>query len=358
MISKKELLTCFVCTCSIQFMQGVSLQRQESLLGKCKGYRECISFKLSTHPTYTDKGYREIESMVNTLGECRNYQDKYFNDDSFTCQDLVAKMVADINSPILTHEEEIRAEIRARDNFDALCNFPLKLSYYPVARGSSISSIYERRSVLDVPLEVKLQLGPYEFTWNIVGLVIPTEVQVKRFQPVLNLSPPETKWSKFVSQQRAKIDEAIQKMDPGLQMQLMFDLVAKRDELLKAVVDVIVDYNRHNEYDERRLSNSHFVLDVCKAVGVPADTVVDSLRHFNESRYATRNFTSHVDLDNFVIDLNWSNKTSSLPQVDIQYLITQYFHFHVVDWQSRGNPQHWACDVQNCQLTELERLIH
>ena len=347
----------YFCVFSDQFMKGISLERQESLLGKFKGYHECISFKLSTHPAYMDKSDAEIESMVNILGEYRNYQDHYFSDDLFTCEGLAMKTVADLESPILTQEDEIRAEIRARNNFDALSNFPLKLVYYPTDQGFSING--RGGGVLDIPLEVSLRLGPYELDWNIVGLVIPIKAQkLKCFQPVLSLRPAESKWTKFVHQQRLKVDKAIQDMDPGLQTQLMFDFVAKREELLRAVVDVIVDYNRHREYDEKRQSNGHFVSDVCKAAGIPADSVVKSMRQFNESRYATRNFTSHVDLDNFVIDLNWGNKTSSLPQIDIQYLITQYFHFHVVDWQSRGKPEHWVCDVRDCQLTELERLVH
>lgn len=330
-------------------MQGVSLQRQDSFLGKCSGYRYCIEFKLRTLPDYTNLSQPEIESTVNTFGEHAYFRAAYFEDNLCTCQDIVRKMVDDFRYvPFLTTD---KAQERARKNFAALCRFPLKLLFYPVAQ-------FERGNVQDVPSEVGLQIGQYEFEWNISGLVVPKQVQAKHWRPVLSVCPTDSKWSAFICQKTAKVNEAIQRMDLELQTQLMFELIEKRDKLMAAMIEVIVDYNRHKEYDEKKLTNSHFVVDVCKAVGIPPTAIVESLHQFNSSQYVTRHFSTHLDLDNFVIDLNWENKTTSLPQVDIQYLIMQYFHFHVVDWEQMKRPEHWTCNMQNCQLLELEKLIH
>lgn len=330
-----------------QFIQGVNLQRQDSLLGKCSGYRECIETKLRTLPNYKDESQLVIDSMVNTLGEYAYFQETYLDDNSCTCQNVVREMVDGFEKVSLL----AGAQERAQKNFAALCSFPLKFLFYPVAQ-------FERDNVLDVPSEVRLQISQYELEWNVAGLVIPKQVRTKHSQPVLTLCPADSRWSTFVNRKRAKINEAIQKMDLDLQTRLMFEFVEKRDELLKAMTDVVMEYNRHKEYDEKRLTNNHFVADICKAVGIPMTTLVGSLQQFNKSQYATRRFASHLDLDNFVIDLNWENKTKLLPQIDIQYLIAQYFHFHVVNWERMKRPQHWTCDIQNCQMSELEKLIH
>lgn len=330
-------------------MQGVSLQRQDSFLGKCSGYRDCIEFKLRTRPDYMNTSQLVVDSMVNTLGEHTNFKATYFDDNLCTCQGIVQKMTDDFEYvPFLTMD---KAQERARKNFAALCRFPLKLLFHPVMH-------FQSGNVLDIPSEVGLQIGQYELEWNIAGLVIPKQVQAKHFRPVLSVCPADSKWSAFIRQKIPKVNEAIQKMDLGLQTQLMFELVEKRDKLLAAMIEVIVDYNRYKQYDEKKLANGHFVVDVCKTVGIPATAIVESLQQFNGSQYSKRHFTSHSDLDNFVIDLNWENKTASLPQIDLQYLIAQYFHFHSANWEQMKRPEHWTCDMQNCQLLELEKLIH
>ena len=332
-------------------MQGVSLQRQDSLLGKFKGYRECIAFKLRTHPSYMDETQSVIDSMVKTLGECEHFRMNYFDDDLCTCKDLVQTMFDDFKNFHCLQRNVV--EDRAQENFAALCRFPFKFLYHP----SSKRSTFERGNLLDVPLDVRLQVGKYELEWNVAGLVIPKLVQPKHYQPVLSVRPTESYWSTFVQEQKTKVEEAIQKMDADLQTRLIFELVEKREKLLTSVVQVIMDYNRHKEYDEMRLANRHFVADVCKAVGVPSSDTVNSLQQFSKSQYTRRHFSTHLQLDSFVIELNWANKTASLPQADIRYLIAQYFHFHVVNWEEKKRPEHWMCTVHSCQLLELEKLV-
>ena len=341
-----------MCTHSIQFLQGVDLRRQDSLLGKFKGYRECIAFKLRTHPDYEEETPSMVDSMVNILGEVEHFRMNYFNGESCTCQDLTQKMVDDFKTfPFLRKEE---AQDIVRRNFSALSSFPLRFLFRPLSQAPT----FERGHFHGVPLDVRLQVGEYELDWNIVGLVIPKPVQAKHFQPVLSLCPTESTWSTFVKERRAKVNEAIERMDTNLQTQLIFEFVAKRHELLSAVIEMIIDYNRHKEYNEMRLASNHFFTEICKTVGIPSTGTVECLQQLGHSQYATSRFTSHLQLDNFVIDLNWANQTASLPQVDVQYLIAQYFHFHVAKWEEMKRPKHWTCSVQNCQLYELEKLLH
>ena len=317
------------------------------MLEKCNGYRECIEFKLRQHPDYKDESQALIDSRVNILGEPKHFQESYFDKDSRTVQEFAGKIIDDFKIlPFLPSNE---AEERARKNFTSLGNFPLKLLFYP---GPSLS-------VADAPLDVQLQVGQYTFDWNSTGLVIPKIALTKYFQPVLSVCPME---SMFSSQKRAKVNEAIQTMNLDLQTQLVFEFVAKREELLKAVVQVAVDYNRHKEYDIITSTRVHFMTDICLAVGIPTSAVIKSLRqfiqHVDKSQYASQHFSSHLVLDNFVIDLNWHNKTASLPQIDLQYFIAQYFHFHMLSWVEKGRPKCWSCDELNCQLPELEKLLH
>ena len=330
-------------------MQGVSLERQASILGKFNGYRECIEFKLRRHPDYKDESQALIDSRVDVLGEPKHFQESYFDNDSHTIQELAARIIDDFKViPFLPSNE---AKERAQKNFIALNNFPLKLLLYPVSQGSSLD-------VFDAPLDARLQIGQYTLDWSSTGLVIPKKAPARHFQPVLSMCPME---SMFASDQRAKVNEAIQTMNLDLQTQLVFNFVAKREELLRAIIQVAVDYNRHKEYDKTSTS-AHFVTDICKAVGIPASTIITSLRqfrqHISKSQYTLRHFSSHLALDNFVIDLNWHNKTASLPQIDLQYFIAQYFHVHMLNWVEKGRPEYWTCDEQNCQLSELEKLLH
>ena len=321
------------------------------MLGKCNGYRECIEFKLRRNPDYKDESQALIDSRMNILGEPKHFQESYFDKDSRTIQELAAKIIDDFKiTPLLPSNE---AKERARKNFSSLSNSLLKFLFSPVSHfGPSLS-------ILDAPLDVQLQVGQYTLDWSSTGLVIPKRAPTRHSQPVLSVCPME---SMFASQQRTKVNEAIQTMNLDLQTQLVSEFVTKRDELLKAIIQVAVDYNRHKEYDEMTSTNAHFMTDICTAVGIPASTVIKSLwqfrQHIDNSQYASQHFSSHLALDNFVIDLNWHNKTSSLPQIDLQYLIAQYFHFHMLNWVEKGKPEYWSCDEPNCQLPELEKLLH
>ena len=263
-----------------------------------------------------DESQNVVDSMVDVLGESEKFLARYFDKDLCASQDLALKMVDDFKTvPLLSKDE---AKGRAQKNFTTLCDFPLKLLFHPIPQGSSSEMV----ALDDAPLQVTLQVGQNILEWNIVGLVIPKQAQAKHFRPVLTICPMDSSpWSTFVHQRRAKMDEAIQKMDPDLQTQLIFEVVAKREELMTTIVKVVVDYNRHKEYSEMRLANCHFVADICKAVGIPASTIIKSLRQCREDvgrgQFTKQHFASHLALDSFVIDLNWKDKTASLPQVDI-----------------------------------------
>ena len=62
------------------------------------------------------------------------------------------------------------------------------------------------------------------------------------------------------------MNKAIQTMNLDLQTQLAFEFVIKRDELLKATIQVAVDYNHHKEYNEMTSTSAHFMTDICTAV--------------------------------------------------------------------------------------------
>jgi hypothetical protein len=329
-------------------MQGVSLERQASMLGKCNGYHECIEFKLRRHPDYKDENQALIDSRVDILGEPKHFQETYFDKDSQTTQELAARIIDDFKIiPFLPSKD---AKERTQKNFTALNTFPLKLLFYPLSQQSSLD-------VFNAPLDVRLQVGQCILDWSSTGIVIPKKAPTRHFQPMLSVCPMELS----ASLQRAKVNEAIQTTNLDLLTQLVFDFVAKQGNLLKAVIQVAVEYNRHKEYHEITSTRVHFVTDICKAVGIPAGTIITSLRQFRQhistSQYALRHFFSHLALDNFVIDLNWHNKTASLPHIDLQFLVAQYFYVHMLNWVEKGRPEYWTCEEQNCQLSELEKLL-
>ena len=330
-------------------MQGISLERQASMLGKCNGYHECIEFKLRRHPDYKDENQALIDSRVDILGEPKHFQETYFDKDSQTTQELAARIIDDFK--IISSLPSKDAKEKTQRNFTALNTFPLKLLFYPLSQPSSLD-------VFNAPLSVRLQIGQYILDWSSTGLVIPKKVPTRHFLPILSICPIESS----ASQQRAKVNEAIQTMNLDLLTQMVFDFVAQQGELLKAITQVAVEYNRHKEYDKTTSTSAHFVTDICKAVRIPTGTIITSLRQFRQhistSQYALRHFFSHLALDNFVIDLNWHNKTASLPQIDLQYLIAQYFYVHMLNWVEMGRPDYWTCKEQNCQLSELENLLH
>lgn len=253
---------------------------------------------------------------------------------------------------------------KVSERYTAFCKFPVKLvlRVKPTQRGAARSG-----DVVEASLHAALLVSDHLFEWDESSLVIPSKVDLTK-QPALATGILHgSEWFTYIINHQTKLDATISSPPDQLhdqEINLMFDLTAKRDDLINAVLKIIVDYNRNKVYHHRKCNNRHFIQDVTKALGVkkpPAlgaslkQQLEKSKRHCSRKLSRTE-LANHADLDAYVSDLD-EETLNDLTIVDLEYLIGKYFHYHVGSWELCPDPDQWSCQEVNCQLTKVEEQL-
>ena len=244
---------------------------------------------------------------------------------------------------------EVRARERAANRMKVCCNFPARLIMYCPKQKSST-------------LKAALQVGNYYFEWNKTNVIMPKKVEdFTSKQPILTLSvPQEGAWSSFVNELQPRITEALRKLDYDVLICLQYELAGKKDELLYALIDVCVSYNRNNAYRQKKCNNSHFIKDAQMALGVasPAKvsrTLQELMKKATQTwkkQQAGKKFENHGDLDQFMHDIAMNE---ALPQESLEYLMCRYFQFHTSAWEQQPDDKKgWSCAGLKCMLERVE----
>ena len=331
-----------------------------------KGYYSKVMGKLRELPEYAEKLDHELQDLVEALSEVEAYRANYecfraiveIPSETLTMESLEDKYLVDQTQ---LHHSIATDKVAAR--YERVCKFPVKL----VLRVKPAQCGSPSGNVSDASLHAALLMSDHLFEWDERSLVIPKKVDFTK-QPALTTGILYgSKWFTYIVQQRSKLEGAITSPSDSLHKQeidLMFELTTKKDDLIKSVIKTIINYNRAKTYDCRSCNNRHFIQDVTKALGVkklPAfgASLKQQLEKSNRqcSRKLSRaNLTTHTDLDTYVSGLS-EEKLHELTVVDLEYLVGKYFFFHVEKWEQSLAPDQWTCQQRNCQLTSIEEQL-
>lgn len=266
--------------------------------------------------------------------------------------------------------EESRAQERGEQRFTKLCDLPLKLILTPLCVGGRVISKFA--SLLEMqfgPLHAALQVGDVILEWNDSSLVVPHfaehDDQLMKTD-VRHL----TDWVNFTSGEVPRVREAIQTLDYRKQIELIYKVTAEKQRLIDNLVNVIVTYNRQYYYDIIRRNCQHFVTDALKALGVtePIEFTGGLGEYFRalkqgRSKALQGKFTNHIHLDTYVREKEQSGEISQLTKHDLEYLLAQYFRYHLEQKTrlQRENKEaeldEWSCEVKGCCMERLEKCI-
>ena len=312
---------------------------------------------------YREASDEDIDKVVMRFTEFEEFRDGY---DCFpatveeTSKGHTMDAVADREwreAERLSHEGAIR---KVQQRFDALSRFPIKLVLRVKPGEQELG-----HGAYEAQLEPVILIHDHMLQWNSCGLVIPRRIDFQTFPPVLTTPILlGSKWSTYICKMRSKM-KGIVKGRPGKlqrEIKLLFELTAKKDSLIAAVIKLAIDYNRNKQYDERNCNSGHFILDVLATMGVVRlPEIRESLgQQLEEARVLCAEtlprteFADHAELDGFVRSRCQNDTLSLLSIADTQYLVCKYFFFHVRQWQLSQSPERKTCDKKQCQLKHLE----
>jgi hypothetical protein len=189
--------------------------------------------------------------------------------------------------------------------------------------------------------------GTVVLEWLTSGLVIPTGKAL----------PPATSSVRYSS-----VASNITTISTPDTTEEVFELTLVKKEFVDKLMNVIVKYNRNYYYHPIHRNCLKFVADCLFALGRTVPPIVqvvgklgDYMTDIKQGKKRRLDFESHADLDTYIDDaLLASPKTSPLER---EYLLMQYFLFHVESMTECEDPDKWGCDVVGCRMPRLEQSV-
>lgn len=158
-------------------------------------------------------------------------------------KNAIKEKLADGQLTDLTLEETSMARTRSEHRFGCLSDLPIKIILTPLNHGGKIVSRFAQLLEMQFGLlHAALQIGNVVLEWNDSSLVIPhyTDPSDPLLQTdVQNLS----RWGEITSNYYGQVREAIDALDYGKQIDLVFQFTAEKYHLFEALFDVIIRYN-------------------------------------------------------------------------------------------------------------------
>ena len=253
--------------------------------------------------------------------------------------------------------EREKAHDRAKHGVASICHLPVKLRISKLQRTWALSHTFTALLRYEYgPLHAALEVGNITVEWGRESLVVPS------------YAPSGTFFSAHVHDQGEWFDETYKLVkdmsladrckDRRRKIEILNNSAEKKEELLKKLADVIIDYNCNKKYSVYSCNCQHFVLDALAALGIKeppefSGRLKDYLQTLKKGKaHATSDFQTHEQLDEHV-----AKKLADMTTHDAEYLLCQYFQFHLPSIEASEDEDTWQCDAPNCQCKALEEWV-
>lgn len=300
-------------------------------------------------------GHNQLLIEAKDLTDLDSIMDMYFSDIlHHQVSEMVDEQIQEGQAEFVTTTEVEASKERSQWRVEDVAKLDVKLLLKkidtPLPRfANSAASILQMQYG---PLHTSLLIGnEILLEWNTGSLVIP-----ERYDGINQRYPIMTSVL-----HRASTVSLI-KYDPKDETDLIFQAALSKLDILNGLVRVIAQYNGQYFYHAISRNCQTFVIDALKAMGCENPPEFEgNLRTYFQDLKAGRcqtSYANHAALDQYVQDrvLN-APAGRELSTQEKEYLLGQYFLFHMNGLTEAEQPENWACPVRNCQMVNLETLI-
>lgn len=267
-----------------------------------------------------------------------------------------------------THSKEIaQAAKRGERRFSDICNLPLKLILTPLRHRRKVANVFA--SLLEMrfgPLHVALQVGNVVLEWNDSSLVTPHLCAYEDQVMELDIQP-HSEWVEYTTRQHPEMRKAAQELDYSEQIELAYKVSAEKKILIDALIDLIIEYNKHYYYNLFDRNCQHFVLDALRVlkVRIPKELPGGLGEYYKtlikgKTPSIPAEFRIHSELDEYVMRQTREGAIDSMSQHDLEFLLALYFRFHLesrAKLNDRPALEAWQCGELQCCMREVEKRI-
>ena len=182
--------------------------------------------------------------------------------------------------------------------------------------------------------------------WNAASLVIPTG------KPIIEAQAD--------SAGRVEPMDMLDSSTMSTIIEQEFEATVAKKAFVDRIIEVVTRYNKLWEYDPIQRNCQAFVADVLKELKYKLPQGLEGnlapyYKQLKESQAKKcKTLSSHAELDTYVQEC----LERELQTQTMEYLLVQYFRFHVTSLASCANPKRWACSHPDCLMHRLEQRIN
>lgn len=143
------------------------------------------------------------------------------------------------------------------------------------------------------------------------------------------------------------------------ELDLIFEATRSKIDMLNGLIKIISRYNGQYFYHAVSRNCQTFVIDALNAMGCEnAPKFEGNLQRYFKSLKAGRNyqpeFEGHDELDHHVKETVLGPQAEPVSAQEKEYLLGQYFLFHIRTMTEAEEPDSWVCPRRECQMKNLE----
>lgn len=308
--------------------------------------------KLRKHPDYQDACDNRLREEAEYLVNPDRIMDHFFS--SFTHDMVHAKLVEkeeDNKSELVTSRDSQRSQSRVEE----AANFQVKLLLRYVDNDTSPPMVIGK-----VATALQMEYGPLHalllinnellLEWNSSSLIVPQYPDPNHTYeavtgPVLVSATVQDhlQIQRHLSQPYEDYDE----------FELIFEATSKKMQLFHNLASVIAKYNSMYYYHAIFRNCQNFVLDALTAIGCKnkpefGGKLKTYFTYLKTKGCVMVDFKTHEELDDYV-----RQNVDNLSPENMEYLLTQYFVFHMNSRSQLG----LSCNHTDCMMELLEAKI-
>lgn len=319
--------------------------------------------KVKKHPDFKEQSENSIREAAENFIDPEYFKNLFsqFSEEQFV--DSAFKVGDEAEAgPLADGEEAEAAALRSSRRLKDVCDIEIKLclsrlDVWSQTAAAKFASLLEAQygATHAALLIGNRRAGYLSFEWDCSSLVIP---QFYETPECVFMARIHSQFDTVHDQLDGQMQTAGRHLNYNDQVDLLFEATAIKSQLFDKLIEIVLRFNKYFYFHTFSRNCQHFVTDALKAMNIrnPHNFTGRLKDYFEQLKKGLPkkppSFRSHSELDAHV----QSSIGGATPH-DMEYFLCVYFHFHFASRSQSGNPSEWRCEVESCQMTNVEQRI-
>ena len=319
--------------------------------------------KVQKHPDFKEQSENTIREAAQNFIDPEYFKNLFssFSEQQFI--DSAARVSDEAEAELLKDGEETEvAVLRSSRRLKEVCNIEVKLClskldvWSQTVTAKFATLVEAQYGATHAALLIGNRKDGYlAFEWDSTSLVLP---QFHETPECVFMAKIPSDFDSVHHQLDDQMQVAGRQLNYNDQIDLLFEATTLKSKLLDKLIELVLRYNKYYYFHSFSRNCQHFVTDAMKAMNIknPHNFTGRLKEYFEQLKKGLPkkppSFRSHAELDAHV----QANIGEATPH-DLEYFLCMYFHFHFSNRSQSGDSAQWQCEVESCQMINVEQRI-